>query len=247
MRRSALVLLTLISGCSGVMGRTAVPFVGQAERASGGTHIASLQVRVTTPVLPLGQTTALRVIARDANGHVISGAFDHPISLRARLLALSASSAANSTAANALTASWSPSASGQNGTVTASADGHTANAGITASSGFRYFNVGNDPATDVTGFQIVASPQGTIYYGTLGPQTCSGNVCASQQGAIGELNPRTGAAHQIALPSEVLGLLVASDKGLWIAGGAGHLLYRMSPGPLSTPAAMIVPPPKTGN
>ncbi|MBV8584252.1 MAG: hypothetical protein JO241_09670 [Candidatus Eremiobacteraeota bacterium] len=211
--------------------------------SSSAVRIASLRVSVGTALLPLGQVTSFQVIAKDAAGRVITGTYDRPIVLRAKGLQLSAMRVATSDQASALNASWIPSHVESSGTIAANADGHTANARVTAGTGFVYYDAGNDPKTDVTGFQIVASAGGRLFYGTLGPQVCSGVICSSAQGAIGELDPRTGKARQIALPSEVLGLLPTSDGALWIAGGAGHLLYRMSPGPLATPAAIVVPPP----
>lgn len=243
MRRFALAFVFALTGCSVTAARDTLPSAFESA-AAGVARVASVQIHASTLVLPLGQSAALSVVARDRGGRLIAGAFDRPIVLRSSSsLVLSSYRVINAHDAGALRVSWAPGASGASGTISAFAGGLPVTAAIAPSSGFTYYDAGDDPATDVTGFQIAASPDGKIFYGTLGPQTCTNNVCASAQGAIGELNPKTGKTRQIALPSEVLGLLFASDGGLWIAGGEGHLLYRMAPGPLSTPAAIVVPTP----
>ncbi|HTX59346.1 MAG TPA: hypothetical protein VMH02_06660, partial [Verrucomicrobiae bacterium] len=125
----------------------------------------------------------------------------------------------------------------------ASDDGHVALAYLQPGTGFAYFDVGEDPATDRSAFQIVRGPDGRLYYGTLGPPTCAGGICSSPAGAIGRFDPATGRARQIALRSEVLGLLFTGDGALWFAGGTSHRLYRMRPREFSASALTAIPVP----
>ncbi|MBV8491579.1 MAG: hypothetical protein JO199_13715 [Candidatus Eremiobacteraeota bacterium] len=193
--------------------------------------------------MPLGQSGEVQVIAKDAAGHVIRGTYDHPILLHSSSLAIAPSELTNSSQAAHVAVTWTSSFSGSSGTVIAAADGHSATATVDASSGFVYYDVGSDASTDVTGFQIVAGPDGALYYGALGPQKCHNDFCTSTTGAIGRLDPKTGNYKEIALPSEVLGLLFTSDGALWIAGGISHILWHMPPHTFATPGAIVLPAP----
>jgi streptogramin lyase len=208
-------------------------------------RVASIEVHVDAPVLPLGQRTKVTVSTHASPGCPIADTYDHPIALSASHLSLSTTRLRVGRSARSAVVRWAPGDSGPSGTIVARSDGAIARATVAASSGFTYYDVGSNPQTDVTGSQIVAGPGGELFYGTIGPQTCSGGVCTSAQGAIGEFDPRSGTAQEIALPSEVLGLSFTSDGALWISGGASHLIYRMAPGPIATPAAILVPPPRS--
>lgn len=192
----------------------------------------------------MGQRTKVTVSARDPSGCRIAGTYDRPITLSASHVRLSATRLRDGGSAASVSVRWAPGDSGPSGTIVAQSGGAIARATITASSGFTYYDVGNNPQTDVTGSQIVAAPNGQLFYAANGPHTCSAGVCTSTQGAIGEFDPRSGKAREVALPSEILGLLSTSDGALWISGGVSQLIYRMAPGPLATPAAILVPPPR---
>ena len=242
-RLSVAFLLTLCACGRALPPPTAVTNSHAVLACSG--RIASIELHLDTVALPLGQKTKVTVSARAASGCVIAGAYEHPIALRASHLRLSANLLRDGRWTRSATVGWAPGDSGPSGTIVAQSDDAVASTTVAASSGFTYYDVGNNPQTDVMGSQIAASPRGQLFYGTIGPHTCSGGVCTSAQGAIGEFDPRTGKAKEIALPSEVRGVLFASDGALWMSGGPSRLIYRMEPGPLSTPAAILVPPPRS--
>jgi streptogramin lyase len=196
-------------------------------RAATGGVVSSLTIVVPVTALPLGETTAFSVVAKDRSGRIITGAYDHPIVLEAGGLSLSSYSVTDSVAAAELTAGWAPNVAGPAAaTLEARVDGRTAVAYLRPGTGFAYYTGGQDRDADFSGFQIVAGPDGDMYYGTIGRRGCP-SPCPPLSGAIGRLDPASGAVKEIDLDSEVLGLMFASDGALWFAGGSGGDVYRL--------------------
>ncbi len=117
--------------------------------------VASIAVQLAFPTLPLGQQMSLKVSAKNAGGTVITGTYDHPIVLSSTTLQFSPSSLTKSTQAANVVASWIDGFAGPSaGTMTATADGHSATASIAPETGFAFYAVGTDSATDIFGFKM---------------------------------------------------------------------------------------------
>jgi hypothetical protein len=202
-------------------------------RPRKATPVASLQLDVPAKAVPLGQSFAFRVIARDGRGAIITGAYDHPIALAAGGLSLSSYSVANASQSAALTGQWAHGVSGTAAaTLEASADGHTATAYVAPGTGFALYDVGGDPNADFSGFQIVLGPNGDLYYGALGRRNCP-PPCPPLGGAIGRFDPSSDAFTELDLSSEILGLLFTNDGALWAACGTSGKIFRLPPGRFS--------------
>lgn len=236
------------AGCS--LGGTSPVGVSDGPAAvsfarAAANRIASLAIHPSLERLPLGQTMRFEVVARNSAGSVIKGRYDRPIALLAGGLTLSSYSVVDSSQGANLYASW---ASGVAGSAAATLEAKAGNAKavtyVQPGTGFAYFTVGTG-AGNASGFQIVGGPDGDLYFGTIG--SCRTARC-TPAGAIGRYDPVARATNEIALPSEVLGVLFTSDGALWFTGGSGHELYRMPPSAFSSGSlrAMQVPAPRPG-
>lgn len=232
-------------------GQTNLVFdVTNAWTTSAPATITALTFQLENATLAIGQTMSVAVSAQSADGQTIQGTYDHPITLTAKNLVLSSSSVTTSAQASALTASWKSGYTGSGtGSITASADGKTATVTVQPGSGFAFYNVGTNPNTDVTGFQMTLGPDGNVYYGTQGPLTCVSGFCYSTDGAVGQFNPGSGTATEIELHSPTVGLFFSSDGALWIAGDTSHNLFRVAPNSFTSSAltTIAVPTPSTGS
>lgn len=217
-----------------------------------GGVIASISISPGIVPLPLGQSTTLNVVAKDASGATIVGPFDNPISLSASNMALSKTSIAGSGDGAGIIAAWSYGFAGASSTsVSASADGVTGSVTIAPGTGIAFYQTGTNPATDNAGFKMIAGSDGNLYYTSLGPLTCPLNsVCTSGGGAVHQFNPATGKDTEVALAGEGVGLTFTSDGALWIGGGSkandgNTYVYRMAPGAFSAAALTPIPVPTT--
>ncbi len=203
--------------------------------------ISSLSIQLQYPALPLGQQMTLAVTAKNAGGAVIAGTFDHPIVLSSSALQLSAHSVATSNETANIAASWANAFLGtSSGTVTATADGHSATATVAPQTGFAFYALGSNPAWDDTGFKLQLGPDGDLYYGTEGPEVCTSTGCIPSDGAVGQFSPTTLAVHEIELHSGASGLLFTSDGALWVSGGASDKLFRLPPGTFASSAIQTI-------
>lgn len=261
----AIFALSIVA-CSGNRSGTgfAPPSQQLPEEVAAAGSIASIQIQLPVSTLPLGQQMTFAVVARNSQGRVITGRFDHPITLTGKHLTISPTTVSDSRAASHVTAAWTEAFAAQcdrratrnsrqraalAGSITATADGHTASAKLSPGTGFDFYAVGNNPNTDVSGFQMALGPDGKLYYGTLGPQTCTANFCYSADGAVGQFTPSSGKATEIELHSEGFGLGFTSDGGLWIGGGVvSEKIFHLSAGSFSASAlqSMTVPAPSQG-
>jgi hypothetical protein len=216
-----------------------------AWTTSATSGIATILFQLPAQILPLSQTMTFGISALTADGRTIVGTYDRPITLTGTNLTISPASVANSTQAAAITATWNAGFAGAaNGTIQASADGSNGTVTVTPGSGFVFYDVGTNPTTDVSGFQMALGPDGKIYYGTLGPQTCNpSGLCSSNDGAVGQFDPIAGTADEIELHSEAVGLLFTSDNALWIAGGPSGNLFRLASGSFSAGSLQTIPMP----
>ncbi|MBV8433884.1 MAG: hypothetical protein JO029_06345 [Candidatus Eremiobacteraeota bacterium] len=252
------VTLTFVAGLAGgstlvsaTTGTSQVTYdVTNAWTTSAPTAIAALAIALQEATLPIGQTMSVNVTAKSADGQTIQGSYDHPIALTAKNLTLSSATVSTSAEAAALTVSWKSGFTGSGtGSITASADGQTATVTVQPGSGFVYYSVGSNPNADATGFQMTLGPDGNIYYGTQGPSTCSGGFCSSNDGAIGQFNPNSGAFTEIELGSSTAGVFFSSDGALWVGGNTSHNLFRFAPGQFAMAAmtTIAVPAPTGGS
>ena len=221
-----------------------------------GGVVASIAIIPGTATLPLGQSTTLNIVAKDATGSAIVGTFDNPVTLAGTNLVFSSTSLANSNNASNVTVAWTygvaPSTAS---TITASDDGVNATLSMNPGTGFAYYTTGTNSAYDNTGFKMIVGPDGNLYYTSLGLITCTSNgICTGQTGAIHQFNVTTDTDTEVDVQSEAVGLHFSSDGALWVGGGTrvssgAEYLYRMAPGAFSAAAltAIPVPTPTSGN
>ncbi|MBV9269758.1 MAG: hypothetical protein JO165_01600 [Candidatus Eremiobacteraeota bacterium] len=233
-RLSIALTLAILTGVSGMQSLAGTALAVTATSSA----IASLAIQLQFSTLPLGQHMALTVIARDSHGAIITGAYDHPIVLTSSAVHFSPNSLVDAMHAKNVVAMWANGFAGPSAaTITATADGHSTTTTLTPQTGFAFYTVGTNPATDVGGFQMKLGTDGNIYYGTVG----SGGT----DGAIGQFNPVTKVAHEIELHSPTNGVLVSSDGAVWVAGGTSDKLFRVPPHTFSASAlqTIVVPTP----
>ncbi|HTX56958.1 MAG TPA: hypothetical protein VMD47_07620 [Candidatus Acidoferrales bacterium] len=221
-----------------------------------GGVIASISITPGISALPLGQTTTLNVVAKDATGATIVGAYDNPIALGGTNLTFSSTSLANSTAASSVTVGWGYGFAGTSSrTITATGDSATGTLALAPATGMAYYETGTNSETDNAGFKMIAGSNGDLYYTSLGVLVCTGPTgelyCTSVSGAVHQFNPTTDTDTEVALQSEGVGLFFSSDGALWIAGGTQptqggpNYIYRMAPGSFSSGALTPIAVPTT--
>lgn len=219
--------------------------VSNAWTSSASDGIATIAFALPSGTLALGQTMTLAIGAQTAAGVTISGTYDHPITLTGTNLVISPSQVTNSAQAQQITATWKSGFAGTgNGTIRASADGHTASVQIQPGTGFAYYTTGSNPKIDLQGFLMTLGADGNLYYGALGPTKCTSNgFCYAIDGAVVRVQPSTGAFAEIELHAEPMGLLYTSDGALWAAGGVSHKLFRFPPGKFAAGSLQAIPVP----
>ena len=245
------------SGGGGLLSTGSVAATIGAENApmtlAIGGPIHSIAIALPSATLPLGQSTALDVTAKDASGATIVGTYDHPIILSAANLTLGAHSLANSAAASNVSASWNAGFAGPAATkITASADGKQGTATLDPGTGIAYYPVANKAATDAVEFKMTVGADGNLYFTSVGQAVCQSNgFCAPTDMAVHKFAPTTGVNSEIDLHAAGAGgLYYASDHSLWVAGGASQKIFRLPPNDFSAAALQSItlpsPPPGAG-
>ncbi len=212
-----------------------------------GGIVGSIAVTLADPYAAVGSTgTTASVVAKDASGATIIGTYDNAIALSAGTgITLGATSIADSTHASGITATYvgNPTAAI---TITASADGKTGTATLTPGSGIVRYALGNDANYDLSGFPATIGPDGKFYYGTYGARVCVNNLCSGTNGAVGQLDPLTGAVVEIPLTSTVSSLQFTPDGALWIAENSGGFIARIPAGSFNAGSVTAIALPGTG-
>ena len=212
-----------------------------------GGIISTIAIVPQTPILPLGQSTTLNVVARDASGATIVGTYPTPIALSATGLTISATSIADSTHASGVTIAWPYGAIATPSPVTITATGGsvTGTQTITPGSGFQLYQAGTNPINDFFGFKMIAA-NGKLYYTSGGQSTCTATLCTFSPSAVHQFDPATAIDTEIDMQGEMTGLKMTSDGALWIGGGinptpsADPVMYRMAPGSFSAAALTTI-------
>lgn len=217
-----------------------------------GGVIASITVTALNASLPLGQIMNVNVAGKDASGATIVGAYQNPIALAGNNLVVTPTSLPDSTTAANVSVAWTQGYLGAVASaLTGTAGTVTGSLTVNPASGFAFYNTGSNPTTDVSGFKMIAGPNGDLYYTTIGPITCAlpSGFCTTSSGAVHQFNPMTFVDSEVALQSQGVGMRFTSDGALWIAGGVPPstpgptYIYRMAPGSFSAAALTAIPVP----
>ena len=232
----SLVMSGVAAGCaggsagSGGAGSATIPNLLPARTA----HVASMRIAMPNVRLPLGQTAIVSLDVRDRNGAPIAGRFDRPVALASQHLAIFPAEITNSVEAARVAVSWKPGyGGGATDAIVARCGAVTATAAVTPATGFAYYQVVTSATTASSAFQMVPGPDGRVYFGTSG----------STAGSVGRIDPKTGVAEAVTLPSSIIAVFFSADGALWMSGGKSGNLYRLPPGNFAGSALKTIPVP----
>lgn len=213
--------------------------------------VASLVVTPYAGDLPLGQSEPLAIVAKDASGAVIAGAFSNaPITLSGTNLTFSKTSLSSSNDFSGLTVAFAHGyqSSWPTATIAATtADNVTGTAKVNPATGIALYDIGSNSNTDLTGFKIALGRDGKIYTTTLGLTTCTNSGCSSTGGAIHQFDPATYANTEISMGGFVTTPYLDTNNTLWIGGGTqntvSYIVNANTSFANATPVTITLPTP----
>ncbi len=211
-------------------------------------EVASIALTPVLGNLPLGQSTQVTAVAKDASGNIIVGSYNNaPITFSGTNLTVSPTTVSSSTdIASGVYVSWN---NGYNNwgasTLTATtSDSIKGTATIAPASGFALYSASGNAAYNVTGFRMTLGPDGKLYWGSLSPTTCSGTtntlLCVENAGALHQFDPSTLTDTAIDLSFSPSNISFDENGALWFAGASSANIGYLPNATTSFTAANVV-------